>query len=43
MQKIEWSQIEWPGEEPDALSNLNPVAAMAYLFVLAFAVTAFLH
>ncbi len=31
------------GEEPDALNSLNPVAAVAYLFVLAFAVTAFLH
>ena len=38
MQKIEFS-----GEEPDALTTLNPVAAVAYLFVLAFAVTAFLH
>jgi len=36
-------KMEWQGEEPDALNNLNPVAAMAYLFVLAFAVSAFLH
>jgi hypothetical protein len=36
-------KMEGLGEEPDALKTLNPVAAVAYLFVLAFAVTAFLH
>jgi hypothetical protein len=34
---------QWTGEEGDALRALNPVAAILYLFVLAFAVTAFLH
>jgi len=33
----------WIGEEADALRALNPVAAILYLFVLASAVTAFLH
>jgi hypothetical protein len=36
-------KMEWTGEEADALRALNPVAAILYLFVLAFAVTAFLH
>jgi hypothetical protein len=35
--------MEWVGEDADALKALNPVAAIVYLFVLAFAVTAFLH
>jgi hypothetical protein len=35
--------IEGYGEDADALKALNPVAAVLYLFVLAFAVTAFLH
>ena len=30
-------------DESDALGTLNPVAAIAYLFMLAFTVTAFLH
>jgi hypothetical protein len=33
----------WIGEDGDALRALNPVAAILYLFVLASAVTAFLH
>ena len=36
-------KMDYLAEEPDALKSLNPVAAVAYLFVLAFAVTAFLH
>jgi hypothetical protein len=36
-------KLEWIGEDADALKALNPVAAIVYLFVLAFAVTAFLH
>jgi hypothetical protein len=36
-------KLEWIGEDADALKALNPVAAIMYLFVLAFAVTAFLH
>ena len=30
-------------DETDALRTQNPVAAILYLFVLAFAVTIFLH
>jgi hypothetical protein len=36
-------KLEWIGEDADALKALNPLAAILYLFVLAFAVTAFLH
>jgi hypothetical protein len=43
MERAMHPKMEWLGEEPDALGTLNPVAAVAYLFVLAFAVTAFLH
>lgn len=35
-------RIEW-SDEPDALKSLNPLVAVVYLFVLAFAVTAFLR